>query len=345
MDFGEMSGPRWTLRSSRVTAADHQDDREEESQSLLKSSPRSNRPWKAKREDYSDDEHLDNNGLAIPLSNKSKSPPDQCVEAEIQPGETLQSVALKYNVPLAELKRVNNLLKEAEFYALKRVKIPVKTASLLTEILPTSLDRPNENGWYISHKSTGTTASSTTVQSSTPVSETDGGSQMDPMDPPICHQLVDLGTPPTTPSDVTAPTALSKQARRANRYLRNIDKELARIKEKTENRTTPEREDGDDEAGAIEEGELRMSTMTSTGEYTTTKLLMPSKVVHSNNSSTWCSKSGLYCAFLIVISVVLILSLAYWLHMYHSQLFVSHSDESVHHNQESDDQHVQQKGD
>ena len=49
---------------------------------------------------------------------------DPVVELEIQSGETLQSLSLKYNVPISELKRVNNILKEPEFFAMKRIKIP-----------------------------------------------------------------------------------------------------------------------------------------------------------------------------------------------------------------------------
>ena len=66
-----------------------------------------------------------------------QAPPlDQCVEAEVQPGDTLTKISLKYNIPVAELKRVNNILSEQQFYALKRIKIPVRAASLLTELLP-----------------------------------------------------------------------------------------------------------------------------------------------------------------------------------------------------------------
>ena len=61
---------------------------------------------------------------------------DQCVEAEILPGDTLAKVALRYNVAPSELKRVNNLLNEAEFHALKTIKVPAKADSLLTELLP-----------------------------------------------------------------------------------------------------------------------------------------------------------------------------------------------------------------
>ena len=44
---------------------------------------------------------------------------------------------------MAELKRVNRLLKENDLFAKKTIKIPIKADSLLTEILPFS-DNPND---------------------------------------------------------------------------------------------------------------------------------------------------------------------------------------------------------
>jgi hypothetical protein len=46
---------------------------------------------------------------------------------------------------LAELKRVNRLLNEKDFFAKKTIKIPIKPASLLTEILPFSEKPKNSN--------------------------------------------------------------------------------------------------------------------------------------------------------------------------------------------------------
>jgi LysM repeat protein len=107
-------------------------------------------------------------------------------QVEVQPGETLASLSLKYNVPLAELKRVNNLISGNEFFALKRIKIPVKPDSLLTEILPgTSAAVPGqtrENGWIIKRASTpdttGTGCTSSSVPSS-PNSEAEGLGDVD----------------------------------------------------------------------------------------------------------------------------------------------------------------------
>ncbi|CAK8676581.1 unnamed protein product [Clavelina lepadiformis] len=55
------------------------------------------------------------------------------LEREIQPNDTLQSFALLYGCTINDIKRANNLIKEQEFHALRRIKIPVKRHGLLTE--------------------------------------------------------------------------------------------------------------------------------------------------------------------------------------------------------------------
>ncbi|XP_029366883.1 lysM and putative peptidoglycan-binding domain-containing protein 3 [Echeneis naucrates] len=52
---------------------------------------------------------------------------------DIQEGDTLNSIALQYHCSVAEIKRVNNLLTEQDFFALRSVKIPVRRFSVLTE--------------------------------------------------------------------------------------------------------------------------------------------------------------------------------------------------------------------
>lgn len=322
------AGQRWTLPSSRVPASGGYD--QEEATGLLKTSSRhnKNRPWKANKDSDDDDDAYED---LIPMQDKAAANKETCMEAEVQPGETLASVALKYNIPPAELKRVNNLLKDAEFYALKRIKIPVKPASLLTEILDPVDNGPDENGWYIRTNTTPTTGyTSTTVQSSTPHSET--GSQMDPLDVPVSHQLIDLGTTPPQVEPVGLHTA-SKEAKKANRFLRGIDKDLARIKEKTERiSTTPEREgeDGGD-------GELNLSSLTASGDYMTTKLIMPHPNARGRHDDSWCSKSGLCCALLIVISVMAIMALAHWLYFNHKEVFIRDPEHIGQHHDNSGD--------
>ena len=112
----------------------------------------------------------------------ARAKPDQTIECEVQPSDTLRTLSLKYNIPVAELKRVNNIFSDAEFFARKRVKIPVKPNSLL---LPELLGdergvaggEAGENGWYVDHRDISTTSMSSRVSSgmssplSTPCSE------------------------------------------------------------------------------------------------------------------------------------------------------------------------------
>ena len=147
-------------------------------------------------------------------------------QVEVQPGESLTSLSLKYNIPVAELKRVNNLINENEFFALKRFKIPVKPASLLTEILPgtssTITGQTRDNGWIIKRASTpdatGTGCTSSTVPSS-PNSEAE------------CHGDVDeeIGL---APLHGNYSNGTSKTAKKAKYFLRNVDKDVQRIREK-----------------------------------------------------------------------------------------------------------------
>ena len=164
------------------------------------------------------------------------------IEMEVQPGATLASIALKYNIPVAELKRVNNLLAENELFALKRIKIPVRPNSVLTEILIPGLGEDdvgegaqmkvakaispvekNTNGWLLEHFSTPPEAS----EVGSPVLS-------DTSDMSLGNALRDPG------ADVVAvPThghnnSASKQARKARRFLRAMDKDLAVIRQKSE---------------------------------------------------------------------------------------------------------------
>uniref|UniRef100_A0A8C5LYG0 LysM and putative peptidoglycan-binding domain-containing protein 3 n=1 Tax=Leptobrachium leishanense TaxID=445787 RepID=A0A8C5LYG0_9ANUR len=52
---------------------------------------------------------------------------------DISEGVTLNSIALQYSCTVADLKRVNNLINDQDFFALRSIKIPVKRFSVLTE--------------------------------------------------------------------------------------------------------------------------------------------------------------------------------------------------------------------
>ncbi|XP_063540650.1 lysM and putative peptidoglycan-binding domain-containing protein 3 isoform X1 [Cydia strobilella] len=74
----------------------------------------------------------------IPL-HKMKSQ-DHFIEAQVQDGDTLQAIALRFHCSLAELKRINHIHKDNEIYARRTVKVPVTPYSVLTEITSPRLD-------------------------------------------------------------------------------------------------------------------------------------------------------------------------------------------------------------
>ncbi|XP_009468321.1 PREDICTED: LOW QUALITY PROTEIN: lysM and putative peptidoglycan-binding domain-containing protein 4 [Nipponia nippon] len=55
------------------------------------------------------------------------------LEREITEDDNLNKLALQYGCKVADIKRVNNFIREQDLYALKSIKIPVKTHGLLTE--------------------------------------------------------------------------------------------------------------------------------------------------------------------------------------------------------------------
>ncbi|XP_069669146.1 lysM and putative peptidoglycan-binding domain-containing protein 3 [Periplaneta americana] len=59
--------------------------------------------------------------------------PEPYVEKEVQPGDTLQTLSLQFNCPIAELKRMNNIHRDNEIFARRTIRVP---ARLFTMKLP-----------------------------------------------------------------------------------------------------------------------------------------------------------------------------------------------------------------
>ncbi|CAF3379165.1 unnamed protein product [Rotaria socialis] len=55
------------------------------------------------------------------------------VEKPIRPNETIQAFAIRYRVPVSQLKRINNLQNDQDFYALTYCRVPVRRFGLLHE--------------------------------------------------------------------------------------------------------------------------------------------------------------------------------------------------------------------
>ncbi|XP_068620474.1 lysM and putative peptidoglycan-binding domain-containing protein 3 isoform X2 [Battus philenor] len=63
-------------------------------------------------------------------------PQDHFIEAQVQEGDTLQAIALRFYCSISELKRINHIHKDNEIFARRTIKVPVTPYSVLTELIP-----------------------------------------------------------------------------------------------------------------------------------------------------------------------------------------------------------------
>jgi len=161
-----------------------------------------------------------------PLSAFQCKARDHTMEYDIQKGETMTNIAFKFNLPIAELKRVNNMFTDAEFHALNKIKIPVKPSSLLTEILPG--DPPsedgifdNENGWTVESK----VSPAKLVLSSIENKVNDLGKLPNSMNSGSDADSEGLSSPNNTKS-----VENYRQKRKVKKLFKNVDKDLKCIR-------------------------------------------------------------------------------------------------------------------
>lgn len=229
-----------------------------------------------------------------------QQPRDQTIETDIQPSDTLLTLSLKYNVALAELKRVNNFIRDDEFYALKRIKIPVRPTSLLTELLPgvNSDENRNNNGWYIESKESPTSFGSSAVSSGGQSSPEMGSS-------PFSELSRDLGeAAPVVGNllgvDELAPTSNvfheSRDKKKVKRMFRELDRDLDRIKEKqTELETSEDQLPPLDETGGSKGFPLKSSQIPTEDPGCSNRVL-----------GCWCVVVGvlIILVFLVLVSLM-----------------------------------------
>jgi len=350
----DLLGSRLGLRSSRVASNTTYGDHEEREQLIsasfdnedIKNIKKSQgRRWKAKREDYDDDVFgISTNQNSIQLQRRSTAQlPDQCVEAEICQGDTLAKIALRYNVPISELKRVNNLLNEAEFHALPTIKVPVKADSILTEILPEATSGTlgrlggevrSTDGWYVKSvvgkKGHDPYLSDPT---SSPLSASEASSEVGVGE--VIHIHDDIDNLPTEASPyISTNSSNNKQAKRVNRMLKNVDKDLARIKEREASRSISP--NNTKSANLLEDPHtVSLALSTSPQPITSNDVqqffsstlgqqssgVKVTKSTHRDNP--WCTRSALFCIASIVLAVIIICLIAY--HFDHTKYFLTPS--------------------
>ncbi|KAE8746299.1 hypothetical protein FOCC_FOCC006971 [Frankliniella occidentalis] len=67
---------------------------------------------------------------------RPKKPAGHFIDHILQPGDTLSSLALRYNCSVAQIKQANNILRENEVYALRKIRIPVSAFSSFRHEVP-----------------------------------------------------------------------------------------------------------------------------------------------------------------------------------------------------------------
>lgn len=134
---------------------------------------------------------------------------EQLIDRPIQSGETLRSISLKYRIPMSELKRINKIFQENEFFALNSLKIPVKPNSVLAEMLDEESKQKQESV-------ASTRAAVLGTRSVSSCSEYESDSEMHVGYISINRILKDTRT-----------------KKDAKRFLDNMKRDLAQIREKT----------------------------------------------------------------------------------------------------------------
>ncbi|KAG6456523.1 hypothetical protein O3G_MSEX009776 [Manduca sexta] len=69
-------------------------------------------------------------------------PQEHFIEAQVQEGDTLQAIALRFYCSISELKRINHIHKDNEIFARRTIKVPVTPYSVLTELIPVAQNEP-----------------------------------------------------------------------------------------------------------------------------------------------------------------------------------------------------------
>ena len=167
------------------------------------------------------DEDEDNDDETSGQQRDGKHRADPYIIVQLNPDvDKLSTLSLKYNVPVAEIKRINKIFKENELFALSKVKIPVKPQSFLTESHPEVHGLSTDGGWMSPTEGTLISLASSEVSSHVWSEESELG------DP----QQLGNDSQATTPSH----TPKSKQTKRVKKFLKAKDKDLELIRQKNE---------------------------------------------------------------------------------------------------------------
>jgi LysM domain len=105
-----------------------------------------------RRNEYSElvqDDERNNIPLQSDSNRQHKIRQEQTLEAEVLPGDTINSISIRFNCTIQDIKRLNKIDKDNEIYAFRVVKVPLTAQNLLLDTLPkvhkSGQSSPNNN--------------------------------------------------------------------------------------------------------------------------------------------------------------------------------------------------------
>ncbi|XP_046581503.1 lysM and putative peptidoglycan-binding domain-containing protein 3-like [Haliotis rubra] len=139
-------------------------------------------------------------------------------DKELAEGDTLQKIALQYSCPVSELKRINNLIRDQDFYALRKIKVPIKRFGLLSEVIEEEKKKSSRGKFSMELNSTS-------------FSEETGPLLDNYEDPESSHDLSDPDTQMKIIRTLSIRDNINSQSREAENFLKSMDKDLSKMKQ------------------------------------------------------------------------------------------------------------------
>lgn len=207
------------------------------------------------------------------------------VERKLTADDTLQSLSLQYGITISELKRVNRLINDQDFYGLVKIKIPVKQRSFLIDRIHEDDDNIREHTQCnCSTSSDASCLDSADQQSLCFVSEND-----------ISADLSDPETQRMVIREIGINRATKSQSKEAQEFLKDMDKDLSKIINYAQTEQT-----------SLEEV---ISVLTRTAVNPLVVPDKPKRLSYTDCRITW--RTSLYLLLLVAVVVPLVIGFLY----------------------------------
>ena len=122
---------------------------------------------------------------------------------------------------VAEIKRINNMMQDQDFYAFTKIKVPLKKYSFLTEVVNKSADNKASNSIAEHRTWNGTVVDETLDSTDHESAFQDTDTECNLSDPETQRLLIK--------KSLSIKQNINSQSREAKRFLRNMDKDLTKI--------------------------------------------------------------------------------------------------------------------